>query len=279
MFSLSDIFTPSFFIILGIIVMLIALLVVYIENKWREQNHKIASMLSLVSSLAEEMNGMRFHLMSGGNGSESNPNITKLDFNTFFPNNSNISPSLIEISDGEEEDEEEEEDKEDEEEGEEEDEDEDEENEEDDDDDDNKTTIFKLNLSDEDDFEDDNEDINVTQEIIEIGNESEVKVLKINDFHSGNLEEEVDIHFISDLDTFESVNEEKELLQSSDLKSISFSLEENDKEFKNDNSTKDLKKAPLQLLRNLVIEKKLMSDPSKLKKHELLKLLGLEHEK
>ena len=54
--SLNDIFTPSFFMTLGITVLLITACIVYFENKLREQNHKVASMLSLVSSLAEELN-------------------------------------------------------------------------------------------------------------------------------------------------------------------------------------------------------------------------------
>ena len=49
---LSELFNPYFFMFLGILI-LIALLVIYYESKIREQNHKIASMLSLVSSLAE----------------------------------------------------------------------------------------------------------------------------------------------------------------------------------------------------------------------------------
>ena len=142
MFSLSDIFTPSFFIILGIVVMLIAVLVIYIENKAREQNHKIASMLSLVSSLAEELNGMRFHLMTGG--MDPNINIENNTNSSVFPNYSN--GALIEVSDDEEEDDEDDEDD-----DEEEDDDDDEEEENDDDDDDLKTTIFKLDITDEDD--------------------------------------------------------------------------------------------------------------------------------
>jgi hypothetical protein len=47
-------------IILGIVLLGIALAVVYFERKLREQNHKIASMFSLVSSLAEELNAMKY---------------------------------------------------------------------------------------------------------------------------------------------------------------------------------------------------------------------------
>jgi hypothetical protein len=59
---LTDLFNPTFFMFLGILLLVVALLVVYFENKMRDQNHKIASMLSLVSTLAEDMNGVKFGL-------------------------------------------------------------------------------------------------------------------------------------------------------------------------------------------------------------------------
>ena len=78
MFSLS--LNSMLFIILGIFVLAIALLVVYIESKSREQNHKIGSMLSLVSSLAEELNSIKFQ-RGGGVGrtnDEQNSLVTML---------------------------------------------------------------------------------------------------------------------------------------------------------------------------------------------------------
>jgi hypothetical protein len=48
-------------IILGIVLLGIALAVVFFERKIREQNHKIASMFSLVSSLAEELNAIKYN--------------------------------------------------------------------------------------------------------------------------------------------------------------------------------------------------------------------------
>ena len=59
---LTDLFNPTFFMFLGILLLVVALLVVYFESKMRDQNHKIASMLSLVSTLAEDMNGVKFGL-------------------------------------------------------------------------------------------------------------------------------------------------------------------------------------------------------------------------
>jgi hypothetical protein len=48
-------------IILGVVLLGIAIAVVYFERKIREQNHKIASMFSLVSSLAEELNAIKYN--------------------------------------------------------------------------------------------------------------------------------------------------------------------------------------------------------------------------
>jgi len=48
-------------IILGVALLGIAIAVVYFERKIREQNHKIASMFSLVSSLAEELNAIKYN--------------------------------------------------------------------------------------------------------------------------------------------------------------------------------------------------------------------------
>ena len=62
MASLADLFNPTFLMFLGILVLVVALLVVYFESKMREQNHKITSMLSLVSTLAEDMTGMKIGL-------------------------------------------------------------------------------------------------------------------------------------------------------------------------------------------------------------------------
>jgi hypothetical protein len=62
MASLADLFSPTFLMFLGILVLVVALMVVYFESKMRDQNHKIASMLSLVSTLAEDMNGVKMGL-------------------------------------------------------------------------------------------------------------------------------------------------------------------------------------------------------------------------
>jgi hypothetical protein len=53
---MSDFFNYTFFIYLGILLLIGAVLVVYYESKQREQNHRMQTMFSLVSTLAQELN-------------------------------------------------------------------------------------------------------------------------------------------------------------------------------------------------------------------------------
>ena len=109
MASLTDLFNPTFLMFLGILVLVVAMLVVYFESKMREQNHKIASMLSLVSTLADDMNGVKMGLnhlaIRGGHGFQQPINPISENLGNLQKNN------LIEVSDDEDEDEEEDEEK------------------------------------------------------------------------------------------------------------------------------------------------------------------------
>jgi len=67
--SLSDIFTPSVVISLAISVLLIGLFGLYVNNKLNEQNHKLNTMFDLVSTLANELQMVRSQPLGGGMGS------------------------------------------------------------------------------------------------------------------------------------------------------------------------------------------------------------------
>jgi len=113
-----DIFNPSFFIFLGLLILSLACFILYFESKWREQNHKISSMVSLVSSLAEEVNHTKL-VLSTLNMQQQH----QIPIRHSVYDNSNDKDELIAVSDDDEEDEDgEEEDEEDEEDGDEEDE-------------------------------------------------------------------------------------------------------------------------------------------------------------
>ena len=237
MFSLS--LNSMLFIILGIFVLTIALLVVYIESKSREQNHKIGSMLSLVSSLAEELNSIK--LQRGGGIGRINDEQN----------------SLVTVSDGDDEtlgDD----------------------DEIDDDDDDNDD-------NDEDDEDDEDEDNSVIEidnldgTDISKTNTNNIKILRLtlNADENESVTSDNELEELDDLEDLEDLEdedvEEEQNVSLFDLKSINISnLEE-----KEDVSI-ELRKQPVNKLRSIVAEKGLAADPSKLKKPELLKLLGAE---
>ena len=286
MASLTDLFNPTFLMFLGILVLVVALLVVYFESKFREQNHKISSMLSLVSSLAEELNGTKMviqHLSMRGGVQPQNfqqeqtfSNFNDLEENIAQQNTNNTNNiKLIQVSDDENTDSESETS------------------------DNNSESDDSIeNLDDEEDSvkEMDDESVSSENNVIEIGQSNDIKILKLNitkqnDDESDKSEEEQNLDF-DDLDDLEnlsesseslSINDETQLeevtevnetkddnIKSMDLKSINITLEETKHE------SLDYKKMALPKLRSVVTEKGLTSDASKLKKNELLKLLGIE---
>jgi len=289
MTALSELFTPTFLMFLGILLLVVALVVVYFESKMRDQNHKIASMLSLVSTLAEDMNGVKMglnqvamHQMGGQQmgGQQMNQMNQMNQMGTQSPplENSNKSlylqetNNLIAVSDDDDSDE--------------------------DTDsvmDDSGSDIDAASLSDEDHNSDD-----------ESSDEDEhlVKVLRLNIPAPGNNEDmgfngaeelgdlddlmdealsvssddsseyQLDIQ-ASDFISAEEIKDETHLnISASDLKTINISLEEGGEE--HGVESVDYKKLPLPKLRNIVTEKGLAADAAKMKKNELLKLLESE---
>jgi hypothetical protein len=263
MTSLTDLLNPTFFMFLGILVLVVALIVVYFESKIREQNHKIASMLSLVSSLAEELNGIKFglnHLSMRGAGVQQpffNPN--HLAQNEV----SEVENKLITVSDDE-----------------------------DNDSYDDNSDEESYEDSDEENIEESSsigsavdlsDDESILGEEIHIDDHSDVKILKLN--INSNICEDVDE--MEDLNVEEDFDEELSVAQSlssktseknkdgsniipqTDFKTININLEEQI-------DSLDYKKLPLPKLRSIVADKGLANDTSKLKKNELLKLLGVE---
>jgi hypothetical protein len=269
--SLTDLFNPTFLMFLGILVLVVALLVVYFETKFREQNHKISSMLSLVSALAEEVNGskMIIHQLTMNHQPQNQQFFEQPNLEKRIVQNDN----LILVSDDEEDSDVSEA--------------EDSDEEEDDSDSDaaSEVSIDENEL----DYDDDS--------VIELGESNDVKVLKLNinndkddsdsedDLSEASLDDLDNLDDLDDLDDLEdledlddsstssvSIKEEKnDNIKSMDLKSINITLEETKPE-----QPLDYKKIALPKLRSIVTEKGLSSDSSKLKKNELLKLLGVE---
>ena len=264
MASLADLFNPTFLMFLGILVLVVALMVVYFESKMRDQNHKIASMLSLVSTLAEDMNGVKMGLNQLA--------VTRMGGS--FPQNFeqpleksrvpfNQETKLIEVSDGEDDDEDDDDDYDD-------DIDEDDDNESDDNESDEESNhdvvkVFKIDMNSQNQYEDSLSGNNLElddldEELDELDDElSEVQSLSSKSSKLSNkLEETVYGETL------------QEPLNISDLKTISINLEDPHPD------SLDYKKLSLPKLRSIVSEKGLATDASKLKKNELLKLLGAE---
>ena len=258
--ALTDLFNPSFFMFLGILVLAVALLVVYFESKFRDQNHKIASMLSLVSSLAEEVNGTKMIIHQLTAMPQQAPffyqNKEPVLESKIIKNND----SLITVSDDESESESDESESESDEESI--DDESDEESIDSDSDDEQNNTnikIFKLNISGND--EDSESD--------EIDGLDEIESSDVEEESSDAEEENSVASSVASLDL--ETNDVKTIDNFMDLKSINITLEETKTE-----EPIDYKKMAIPKLRSVVAEKGLSQDSSKLKKNELLKLLGVE---
>jgi hypothetical protein len=266
--SLVDIFNPSFFMILGILVLVAALLVVYFESKMREQNHKMTTMLNLITCMADEMNTIKINLNNPTSMDKINPST--LETNTHF-----VKHELIQVSD---------------------------------DDSDSNSDSNSDNDSDSKSDNDSNSDLESEssdsesnseeiEDVIEIGEHNDIKVLKLNlpslneiDEDKNNLE---DLNELDDLEDLNELDDLNDLEEVDDIASIDINEEQNNNEKINisDLNLKtinisnleevktsdniDYKKFTLNKLRSIVVEKELVDDSSKLKKNELLKLLGV----
>jgi hypothetical protein len=298
--TLAELFSPTFFIFLGILVLVVALMVVYFESKMRDQNHKISSMLSLVSTLAEDINHVKIGLhnlsMSGGGYQENleQPTEPLENYNNVFVQNNS---HLINVSDDEDSEEEEDSD-----EG------EDGDEEEDSDDEVNQieyihdgiiydnitekksnVKILQLNVSnndyDEEDDEDRDEDDDNDSDIADIDEDTfeeinNVEYENVKDLDDFNDELSIsELHeVIEETPSDNILNEEKDNntslnLSSDDFKRISINLGE-------DSQVEhiDYKKLQLPKLRSIAVEKGLTtnSEAAKLKKQDLLKMLETE---
>ena len=277
---LSDILNPTLLVFLAITMLIIALLIIYFEGKMREQNHKISSMLSLVSSLAEEVNVIKFHLNhmniinNVGNNTGNNMNINDIQSQQPFYqnggvnislNSSSLENNLIPVSDdeGEEDDDDDEDD-------------DDEDDEEDDDDDNDEDDEIKvLNL----DVVDTNKLFSYLETIeLDKNNTNDDEATSNNDDDDDNVDDIEDIDYnqlTEDEKSIENVEQNLNTVEldfDTNLKSINISTLEEDKTLE----LIDYKKLSLNKLKSLVLDKGLATDVSKLKKNDLLKLIGIE---
>ena len=269
MSSLTPILSIPFLLSLGISLILIGFVGVFFYQKITEQNHKISSMVDLISTMAEEMNYIRSRVQSGGavNTLPSNPVAQQVPLI-----NSQPVQDLINVSDNEDESDSEDEESDDESHA-------DDDDESDDDsesDEEEEENVRVINISDsllhsieasgevEEIPSENNDDMN--------DSEDDDDDLDEDDKSSVSSQEEVKVEVVKLNEVMEEPQEfEPESLLDIDatlLKSIhmTFPTSENI----------DYKKLSLNKLRQIVSDKNLSSDSSKLKKPDLLKLLGVE---
>jgi hypothetical protein len=290
--AISDFISTSFLFSIAIIVILIGGIFAYVSYRMSEQDHKFSSMLGLVSTMADEIHELKNKTVVSVNQhhhqhkQDEKYNYEDDDEEVGLKKHSlGGNPKLIHVSDDEETSSEYEDD-----------ESEAETVEDSEADDDESETDAEdseaESVSEADDLEDNinlDNDINIldledmsnelTQEADETNNElidlvdvNETNDDAVNDIKSIHLAEPINMH-LDELSPVEITN---------DLKTISISMTDigmNINDFGDDSSkhkSVDYKKMSLIKLRDIVVEKGIIPDASKLKKNELLKLLGEE---
>ena len=255
--SLSDIFTPSVVISLAISLLLIGLFGLYVSNKMNEQNHKLNSMFDLVSTLANELQMVRSQQpvsmgpasMGGGGGGVGRvyekPEVA----------NTNHLVSMIDVSDNSESS------------GEESDGDTDEGAESGDDSDNDG--------SDDDGGADGEEESGSDGEDDDSDGESD------DGEHDGRSDKAIVVSESLDDALFEEIaNLDEIVFEETNVERVktpeATTTNTNTSNVKNLNVVFDYKKASLSKLREIVEQKGLSSDTSKLKKQELLKMLEID---
>ena len=254
---ISEIFSTSFLFSVAIIIIAVGGLFAYFNYRLSEHNHKMQAMMGLVSTMAEEMQYFRSKI-------HSNPMTTNNTDTTHIVSNflggSNTEDDLIEVSDSEiEEDDEEAESLED--------------DELDDDLEEDLDDDLDDDLSEAESLEEDLEDLDEDLE------ETDKKIITIDiDLGATNEMMSFDSEEIEDTNTNSTNTNDLNLSNLEDLdvslKSIAIDMDISNISINKEKD--DYKKMSLNKLRDLVCEKGLVKDASKLKKNELLKLLGAE---
>jgi hypothetical protein len=290
--AISDFISTSFLFSIAIIVILIGGIFAYVSYRMSEQDHKITSMLGLVSTMADEIHDLKNKVGLPVNQHhhqqyEKYNNYEDDEEVGLKKHSLGGNPKLIHVSDDEDtssetdEDESESEPEPDESES---------ETETDESEsDDSETDDLEADETeiDADDLENNSDNINLgndinildledmANEITEEVNETNTELVdlgNVNDIKSIHLAEPINMH-LDELSAVEINN---------DLKTISISMTDigmNINDFGDDSNkhkSVDYKKMSLNKLRDVVVEKGIIPDASKLKKNELLKLLGEE---
>jgi hypothetical protein len=255
--SLSDIFTPSVVISLAISLLLIGLFGLYVSNKMNEQNHKLNSMFDLVSTLANELQMVRSQVPLGmGSPSMGGGGAGVRVYEKPEVANTNHLVNMIDVSDdsessGDESDGETDEDAE------------------------------SGDDSDNDGSDDDGEGEGNAEDESGSDGEDEESDGDSDDEHDERSDKAIVVSESLDDALFEELaNLDDIVLEDTKVERVktpeTTPTQTNTNNVKNLNVVFDYKKASLGKLREIVEQKGLSSDTSKLKKQELLKLLEID---
>jgi hypothetical protein len=274
--AISDIFSTSFLFSTGIIIILIGGIFAYVSYRMGEQDHKLNSMIGLISTMAEESRFFRskITMLQQKIDLTELPNIDKIQYASQMMGGQE---ELINVSDDDEEDEYEDDEHEDDEheddehededesEGEDESEEEDESEGEDESEDEDNIKILNLSLANDDNHDEITDSLEIEQLSFDEPKE-EIKTVHLENpilLEEHQLEE----HNVTEENNETKISEE----DMSFLKHVSITdLGEEDV------SKPDYKKMPINKLREVIVSKGLKFDASKLKKNEILKLLDEE---
>ena len=280
--ALSDIFTVPFLVSLGITLLLVGLLGMFFVQRLQEQNHKMASMLGLVSTMAEELNFIRGRLQmmsyapqTGGVPLSQQQQTPDVD-------------NLIPVSDGDEES-----DSDDESESDEDDEDEDE------DENSEESSVLEFNAS-----------INNIIELNPTDNAQTVKIINFGDLVAASnteianedLEDLDEVQELDDMDDLDGEGEsesdseidaenneeednvinlvavQEELAEKVTHENLSFikSIDISNLEEQSESGSVDYKKMSMTKLKSIAVAKGLIQENSKATKNAILKMLSSE---
>uniref|UniRef100_A0A6C0KVQ4 Rho termination factor N-terminal domain-containing protein n=1 Tax=viral metagenome TaxID=1070528 RepID=A0A6C0KVQ4_9ZZZZ len=257
--SLTEYLSIPFLISLGITLLLVGIVGMFFTQRLQEQNHKINSIIGLVTTMAEEMNYLRAK-------TAANPNIelnNKEGGSASEFASASKSEELLLVSDGEDDDSDESDD------------DEDDEDDEDDDEETEAEAEQDDELLDISEVKDSSENVKLINIFSSLSND-EVEISNLNEIYDNADDDSSD----SDSEELVSVSNETinlvELDSNTDIdiNALNSSLINRDEKVLSiDLNTVDYKKFSITQLRNIVSEKGLSDDPTKLKKNDLIKLL------
>jgi len=265
--SLSILFSSSFLFSIAAILVLAGAIFAYVTFRMSEQDHKLNSMLGLITTIAGETQYFRNkigvlqqHVFAN---TEEDQNQDQDQFLT-------KQNDLISVSDEEEYDESEGDSEDESEDGsEDEDDSEDEGDDDSDEDEDNTSQILEtLNLSLGNIDITNNDDIEV-EELANDANEIKTVHLDLNETLTTpfNIDSEI-THFLENNE--QELNSELTLDQADTISLKNIQLNGNNE---TDDASPEYKKMPLQKLKEIAVAKGLVTDASKLKKHDLLKII------